>query len=97
MNLTRYAGAVLIMATLPAREASGADLPAVCVILRNQAAVPAQILGAAQAQMGRIYGNAGFEIVWSEEDGSQGGCIVLNVVSPEKLVEPACPKRWDGW
>ncbi len=40
MNLTSYASAVLIMATLLAREVSGADLPAFCVILRNEAAVP---------------------------------------------------------
>ena len=79
MNLTRYASAVLIMAPLLAREASGADLPTFCVILRNEAAVPAQILGAAQAQMGRIYGNAGVEVVWGDDNGSPGGCIVLKV------------------
>lgn len=79
MNLTRYASAVLIMAPMLAREASGADFPTFCVILRNEAAVPAQILGAAQAQVDRIYGHAGFEIVWGDDDGSRGGCIVVKV------------------
>jgi hypothetical protein len=55
MNLTRYASAVLIVATLSAREVSGADFPTFCVVLRNEVPVPAQILGAAQAQMARVW------------------------------------------
>ena len=79
MNLTRYISAVLIMAPLLAREVSGANVPTICVVLRNEADVPAQILGAAQGRLGRIYENAGFEIVWDDDDGSRGGCIVLKL------------------
>jgi len=79
MNLTRYASAVLIITLLLACEASGADSPTFCVSLRNEAAVPEQILAAAQAQMSRIYGNAGFEVVWGDDNGSRGGCIVVKV------------------
>jgi hypothetical protein len=84
MNLTRCAGAVLIMATLFAGEAAGRNFPTFCIILRNEVAVPAQVLGAAQAQMDRIYRNAGFEIVWGDDDGSRRGCIVLKVEADAK-------------
>ena len=91
MNLARYASAVLIMATLAtllAREVSGANFPTICVALRNEAAVPAQILGAAQARLAGIYENAGFEIVWDDDDGSRRGCIVLKLEA-QAVVAPS--------
>ena len=77
MKLTQCASAVLILASLSARDVSGADSPTLCINLRSAAAIPAETIGAARAQMDRIYANAGFEIVWSDDDGPRGGCIVL--------------------
>jgi hypothetical protein len=82
VNLARYTSAVLILASPFARDVWAADLPTLCVHLQNEAAVPAQILGAAQAHMRRIYKNAGFEIVWGDDDG---GCIVVRV-EPRAMV-----------
>ncbi len=79
MNLTRYAGAVLIPASFCAADVSAADLPSLCIRLRNEASVPAQTLVAAQTVMRRIYQDAGFEIVWGDDDGSSSECIIVKV------------------